>query len=188
MHPACFFDRDGVVNELITRDDGRKTSPWNLSELKYIPKIQEAVMKVKLLGFSTFIVTNQPGVVDGDMSLQELAEININMQKYLGVVDIKTALYRESENYKPNGGMIASLIKQYNIDRNKSYMIGDRWKDIVAGYREGLTTIFIGNKYESPEEYYKIAPDYIARDAYAASAIIVDEAGDWKPYGAVYAY
>jgi phosphoglycolate phosphatase-like HAD superfamily hydrolase len=79
---------------------------------------------------------------------------------------------RKSSYYKPNNMMIESLIYKYDINRNKSFLIGDTWKDIVCGNKSGLSTIFVGNNYKSPPEYTKIKPKYIVHDIINATNII----------------
>ena len=54
--------------------------------------------------------------------------------------------------------MIFKAAKMYNIDLKKSYVVGDRWKDINAGYAAKCKTIFIDKKYS---EKIKKKPTYI---------------------------
>ena len=49
---AIFFDRDGVINELVERPNGTLTSPWKIEEFKFLPYVKEAVKTVKDLGFT----------------------------------------------------------------------------------------------------------------------------------------
>lgn len=174
MNKAVFFDKDGVINDLIERLDGRFTSPWTIEEFKFSLKqnIEEAVNLVKEQGFLCFVVTNQPGVVDREMTPASLFEIEDYLFHILKFDDIRSALFRGSCFYKPNNQTFIDLIKYHDIDIKKSYIIGDRWKDIVAGYNSGLTTFFVGEDYTTPYEHFNIQPDYIVSDALAACQII----------------
>lgn len=173
---AIFFDRDGVINSLVKRKDGRLTSPWYIGEFKFLPHVFESFKLVRDNGFKTFIVTNQPGVLDGEMSIESLNDINSMLLEWLFVDDIECALDKNSNSYKPNNGMIERAVKQYNIERNKSYIIGDRWKDIVPGYNSGLTTIYVGKEkdYTPSEEYKHIKPDYYCKDILDACKLIME--------------
>jgi histidinol-phosphate phosphatase family protein len=171
---AVFLDRDGVINELVERADGSFTSPWLVEEFRFLPFVQQSVNLLKSLGFVTLIVTNQPGVQDGVMDKEQLDLINKMLKQWLRVDDIFCALDKDSNYYKPNNGMIEEFIEKYNIDRKNSYIIGDRWKDIVPGYNSKLTTIFVGAEYVYPHEYYHIQPDYIAFDILEASYTIME--------------
>lgn len=175
MQKAIFFDRDGVINELVDRRDGRLTSPWNVSEIKYYVNIGAAVGLCKSLGYKVFVITNQPGIVDGDMTVENHSAIMNKVISDLNFDDGMAATVRNTENYKPNKGMFDFFIEKYNIDRSASWLIGDRWKDIVPGHSSGLKTIFIGKEYTSPEEYACVKPDYITSNAYEAARIIERE-------------
>ena len=172
---AVFFDKDGVINSLVDRPDGRRTSPWNVSELKLLPNVREAMMKVRKAGFLTFVVTNQPAIEDEEMTQEELDEIVTYLMFNLPIDDIQCAIERSSKYYKPNNGMIESFVKQFDLDRSKSYIIGDRWKDIVPGNHSKLTTILVGDEPYTPSDEYKyIAPDHVMNDILDACNLIVE--------------
>ena len=62
--------------------------------------------------------------------------------------------YSDNNNYfrrKPNSGMIIEAQKKWKIDLKKSYLIGDRKKDIEAGLNVGLKTIFLDENYKEPK-------------------------------------
>ena len=58
----------------------------------------------------------------------------------------------ECEYRKPKPGLIFNAQKSFNIDLKKSFFVGDRWRDINAGYRAGCQTLFISRGYS---ESYK---------------------------------
>ena len=82
---AVFFDRDGVLNELVDRGDGIKTAPWNTSEFKILPNAKEAVDIVKKLGYKSYVVTNQPDMYDGHMSKESLDLMMKMIQHWLKI-------------------------------------------------------------------------------------------------------
>jgi D-glycero-D-manno-heptose 1,7-bisphosphate phosphatase len=175
MPRAVFFDRDGILNHLIKREDGSYTAPWNIDEFEYVDFAKEAVSLVVGLGFGAFCVTNQPDVYDGKLPQAHLNIMNRMCVQWLGLDELVVAYERGSAWYKPNNGMIETLIKKYNIDRSQSYIIGDRWKDIVAGYKSKLTTIYVGANYTKeprPEKYQNIFPDYIVDSTLQAATLI----------------
>jgi len=57
-------------------------------------------------------------------------------------------------------------------------MVGDSWKDIVAGYQSGVKTIYIGKVYSCPENYNHIQPDFIVKSVIDASKIIMENDDD----------
>jgi D-glycero-D-manno-heptose 1,7-bisphosphate phosphatase len=174
MFKAIFLDKDGVINKLIKRPDGRLTSPWTLDEMLLFPNVFESVEKFKNMGYKVFVVTNQPGVLDGEMYMTDLDNICSFLEDEVGVDHVLYALKKDTDLYKPNNGMIEALIKTYDIDRSHSYLIGDRWKDIFAGNKSELKTIYIGEQYDLPENCDLIYPDYIKKDIWSACNLIVE--------------
>jgi D-glycero-D-manno-heptose 1,7-bisphosphate phosphatase len=171
---AVFFDRDGVINELVERADGSFTSPWVVNEFRFKPFAKEAVDTVKKLGFKTFVVTNQPGPHDGVMDKEQLDLISKMLERWLGIDEVVCALDKTSDYYKPGNGMLEYLIKKHDIDRDGSYIIGDRWKDIVPGMKSKLTTMFVGSEYVYPFEFKEHQPDYMCIDILDACCTIME--------------
>lgn len=163
---AIFWDRDGVINELV---DSRP--PRNTNEFKFKPTIQEAILESRILGFLNFVVTNQPDFPE-HITQEQLGLMHAMIVRWLGIDDFDVAFVRGSVNYKPNTGMIDYLASKWNINLSKSYMIGDTWKDIVCGYRTGLNTIFIGEKYTTPVDYADIYPNHIVNTPIEAMFLI----------------
>jgi len=170
---AVFFDRDGVLNYLVDHD-GIKTAPWSLDEFKFVDGAKDAVALVKSVGYTTLVVTNQPDVNDGKLKANDLQFMTRMVKTWLGIDDVYCAYERNTKYYKPNNGMIEFFISKYNISRSKSFLVGDRWKDIVAGKKSELTTIYIGDEYTAPEEYSDIKPDYIVSNVLQACVLIME--------------
>jgi histidinol phosphatase-like enzyme len=177
MVKSIFFDRDGVINNLV-KYDKEFVAPKYFDDFVLKQNSEEAFQLMKDNGFLTFIVTNQPDVVHNGMDIKELIKIKKFLFETLVVDDIFEAMVRGSKFYKPNNGMVEYFIEKYKIDRNQSYLIGDRWKDIVCGNSSGLTTVFIGNEYTSPNNYSAIKPDYFANDILAACKKILEIKND----------
>jgi D-glycero-D-manno-heptose 1,7-bisphosphate phosphatase len=172
MNRAILFDRDGIINELVERADGSKTAPWFLDEFKFTENIKMAVDIVRNMNYKTFVVTNQPDVNNGPLDLKDLIFMHKTISHFLRIDDIYYSEDRNSNMYKPKNGMIEEIIKKYLIDRSESYIIGDRWKDIVAGNRSNLKTIFVGEEYTYPYEFRNIKPDYIVSNVLEACTLI----------------
>lgn len=172
MNKGVFFDRDGVINKLVDRPDDSKTAPWSIDEFHFMDNVKQAVDIVREINFKTFVVTNQPDVNNGPLSYNDLNIMHRMISNWLRIDDIHYSEHRNSKTYKPNNGMIEDIVKKYLIDRSKSYIIGDRWKDIVAGRKSNLKTIFIGEEYIYPFEYRQIQPDYIVSDILEACKLI----------------
>ena len=65
--------------------------------------------------------------------------------------------------------MLIQAQKDWNIDLSKSFLIGDRWRDVEAGISAGVKTIFIDYNYDEP----KINADYVCKSSIEAIEIIL---------------
>lgn len=181
MVNTVFLDRDGVINELVLRNTPDYpaqfyTAPWKDHEFKFIDGAILAICKLKSIGMRVIVATNQPDVNDGHMSIETLHKFNQKLID-IGVDDVACALDRTSTDYKPGNGMLESMIAKYNIDRKHAFFVGDRWKDIVAGHRSGLRTIYCSEApYNSPMEYKnsRVLPTFTVKNLLSASILIED--------------
>ena len=80
-------------------------------------------------------------------------------KKSLVLKKIYTCYSDKDKNFmrKPNPGMIYKAQKEYNLNLKKSYVVGDRYKDILAGKRANCKTILINKKYNSSSQ---VEPDF----------------------------
>jgi D-glycero-D-manno-heptose 1,7-bisphosphate phosphatase len=172
MKPLVIFDRDGTLNYLIDRPHAI-TAPWEPKEFILVPGAIEAVKKVQKAGFDTCIITNQPGILDGDMTEESLSKINRYIQHVLGIEEIYSCINRNNDRYKPNNGMFERVLKDRN--RSECWVIGDRWKDIVPGHKSGINTMYVGKEaYSCPFEHTSIQPNYTFSNVLDACNKIVE--------------
>lgn len=178
MVRAVFLDRDGTINKLIHgRSNPKHVGPWKFEEFEYIDGVSEAIKKLRHMEFTLHVVTNQPDFHDGLMEFYELEQMHNKIKNDLNVDTIQFCSYRDTLDYKPGVGMLERIIKGWNVTRERSWMVGDSWKDIVAGHNSGLKTIYLLNgapRYSCPEKY-NIVPDYFAENLLEAAMIIEDE-------------
>ena len=149
MKKAIFLDRDGVVNKAFIRN-GLPTSPNSLNELEILPGVKESILRLKKLNYICLLVTNQPDVSRGKIEKKTVIEMNSFLKKEIELDDIFVCYHDDKDNCKcrkPKPGMIIQASKKWDIDVRKSFMIGDRWRDIQAGISAGCKTIFIENNY-----------------------------------------
>lgn len=188
---AVFLDRDGVINATVGLDEaGQPESPLCLADLKIFSYAGGCVKALNGFGFSVFIVTNQPAVAKGKMTITDLADINsaIYHNIFLAggeVVKIYSCIHHPDPNQvavkellkdcecrKPKPGLIFQAAKENSIDLAQSWMIGDRWKDIFAGKAAGCRTILVR---PMGEEDLLSKPNFVARNLIEAVSIIKDE-------------
>ena len=153
---AVFLDRDGVINRAFVRD-GKPFPPPTPQELEILPGVPEALRELKANGFKLLLVTNQPDVGRGKLSLQTLAAMHEDLRAHLPLDDILVCCHTDQDKCdcrKPMPGMIIEAARKHNIDLAASFMVGDRWRDIDAGYNAGCKTILIDYGYsERPPDH-----------------------------------
>lgn len=155
MNRAVFLDRDGVINKAFVRN-GKPHPPQNLAELEIIEGVSSALSALKTAGWLLVVISNQPDVARGTLDRSSVDMIDDHLKKNLPIDDFRVCYHDDFDLCncrKPLPGSILKAAIDYRIDLSKSYMIGDRWKDIEAGKRAGCKTIFIDYGYQ--EKYPK---------------------------------
>jgi D-glycero-D-manno-heptose 1,7-bisphosphate phosphatase len=154
---ALFLDRDGVINKVIFRE-GKVSSPWKLEEFEFLPGIKELLWSMKEKGFLNIVVTNQPDIKRGFLNIEALEKMHRILRENFPIEEIKICPHDDDDNCfcrKPKPGLIFEAAEKYLIDLKNSFMIGDGWKDIVAGKTAGCKTVFIRTDYNKEIIYNK---------------------------------
>lgn len=168
---AVFLDRDGVLNEAIVRD-GRPYSPATVDELKVVPDAAAALGRLKSAGFLLIVVTNQPEVARGTQSRAMVEAINAAVAAQLPLDGFFTCWHDDRDNCpcrKPKPGLLEEAARKLEIDLRRSFLVGDRWRDIDAGAAAGCRTVLIDHHYE--ERAPELEPDH--------RSTTLAEAADW---------
>jgi D-glycero-D-manno-heptose 1,7-bisphosphate phosphatase len=98
----------------------------------------------------TIVVTNQPDVARNAQSVEAVEALHSYMQALLPIDDFRVCYHDDDANCacrKPKPGMLKAAAEQFTLELPRSYMIGDRWRDIEAGLNAGCITIFIDYQY-----------------------------------------
>jgi D-glycero-D-manno-heptose 1,7-bisphosphate phosphatase len=159
LKKAVFLDRDGVINEVLTKRVKFVNKP---SQFYLLEGVGKAIRLLNEASFAVFVVTNQGGIGLGYMKETMLDRIHQKMKDELArdgayIDDIAYCPHKPHEGCecrKPKPNMILSLAKKHEIDLSESYMIGDRDVDIEAGKQAGTKTILIGEDQEGIADAY----------------------------------
>ena len=171
---AVFLDRDGVINRPLIRA-GKSYPPTSLDEFELMPGVPEACQTLKELGFLLVVATNQPDVGRGTLAREAVETIHKWLLKQLPIDRVMTCFHGGAEHgdpcdcRKPRPGMLFRAAEALKINLAKSFMIGDRWRDVDCGFNGGCKTIFIDWGYE---EKLKRDPDFNAHDLLDAAKLI----------------
>lgn len=172
--PAVFLDRDGVLcRPLIV--EGKAYAPKKLSDFRLVPNASKSVQRLKDAGLVVVVVTNQPDVGHGLVSIEVVEAIHRRLQERVPVDAILTCPHRQTEGCdcrKPLPGMLLTAARRFQIDLSRSFMVGDRTSDVEAGRSAGCRTIFIDRHYA---EGGPSKVDARARSLQAATAYILSQ-------------
>ncbi len=150
---AVFLDRDGVLNNTIVIG-GKPYPPHCLSEAKILDGVALATQVLIDNGFLLIVVTNQPDVARGTTSRETVEAINQFLQERLKIDEFVICYHDSSDECicrKPKPGGILEVAIRKSIDLSRSFMVGDRWRDIEAGRSAGLKTVFINYNYHEKQ-------------------------------------
>ena len=171
---AIFLDRDGVINRPLIRD-GKPFPPVSVDEFEILPGVTEACEALKGLGFLLVVATNQPDVGRGTLVREEVETVHRWLLQRLPIDRLMVCFHGGAaygdpcDCRKPQPGMLLEAAEALKIDLAKSFMIGDRWRDVDCGFNAGCQTIFIDWGYE---EKLNRDPDFRARDLLGAAQLI----------------
>ena len=137
---ALFIDRDGVINI-------DKGYVYKISDFQLVDGIYDVLNYFKN-DYLIFIITNQSGIARKYYTVKDLEILNewiINLFKNKNIL-IKKIYYCphhpdfdvDCECRKPKTGMIRKASKEYNLDLEKSILIGNSETDIMAGINSGI--------------------------------------------------
>jgi D-glycero-D-manno-heptose 1,7-bisphosphate phosphatase len=146
---AVFFDRDGVINSVIVRD-GTPGPPASLDELALAPTALESLQDLKRRGFLLFVATNQPDVARGLVPRTVVEAIHRAISAALPLDGILVCYH--SDEYgctcrKPLPGLLLRAARRHRIELGRSFMVGDRWRDVDAGHNAGCQSILVEGAY-----------------------------------------
>lgn len=172
---AVFLDRDGVLNRALV-SNGRPRPPRTQAEFEILPDVPHALGTLKDARFLLLGITNQPDVARGTQSREVVEAMNAALLAALPLQEILVCYHDEADRCecrKPLPGLLFEAATRYAIDLSKSFMIGDRWRDIEAGHRAGCRTVFIDYGYM--EGGLEHQPDCTARSMSEATAWILSQ-------------
>ena len=153
---AVFLDRDGTINRYVgfLRD---------IDDFELLPGVAEAVKLINTSGYLAIVVTNQPVIARGEITVKQLQDTHNKMETLLGAEGayldaIYYCPHHPHKGYegevpelkidcdcrKPKPGMLLKAAEEFNIDLSRSWVIGDGENDIKTGQAAGCRTALIG--------------------------------------------
>lgn len=175
LRPAVFTDRDGTLNVQVIRG-GNPFAPETVEEFHLFPGVQDACRELHAAGFVLVVVTNQPDVTRGTQSLAVVEAMHAKLRTLIPEIQRVEVCYASGDEVppdprrKPLPGLILDAARDLGLDLSRSWMIGDRWRDIDCGKNAGVRTVFIDFNYA---EQLRAAPDFTVCSFPDAARIIL---------------
>lgn len=147
---AVFLDRDGVINRAMLRN-GRPHPPATLAAFEVLPGVPPALQLLKSRGYSLIVVTNQPDVARGSGCRATIDRMHEMLRPWLPLDAILTCFHDDADGCqcrKPQPGLLLHAAQAHGLDLARSFMVGDRWRDMEAGRRAGCGTFFVDLGYD----------------------------------------
>jgi D-glycero-D-manno-heptose 1,7-bisphosphate phosphatase len=173
---AVFLDRDGVLNAALLDAARRPVPPRVREEFAILPGVSEACASLRAAGFMLIGCTNQPDIARGTTPREFVDWVNQSVVQAAGLDEMRLCPHDDAEQChcrKPRPGMLTDAAAAHGIDLSRSWMVGDRWRDVAAGQAAGCRTIFIQRFYAEAAPVQP--PEAIAADLPQAAAIILKD-------------
>ena len=186
--PAVFIDRDGTISEEV----GYVNHP---SRFRVFPYSAEAIRILNDNGWLAIVITNQAGVARGYFSEEMIASVHDRLKTDLENAQLDAIYYCahhptvgeppyrfDCDCRKPKPGLIDCAAKDFEIDLEASWMVGDRYSDVELARNAGLHSAFVLSGYGRGEwEYqrntWKYEPDIVCENLLEAVYRITGFAG-----------
>ena len=181
---VLFLDRDGTIN----RDIG--TYVTTREQFKLIDGADKAIALAKRAGYQIVIITNQAGIAKGIVTPEQVEDIHRYLNELLARSDTSfdhsyycpthpDYPHPEHDRFawcrKPETGMVDQAVADYlslgfEVDKSRSFFIGDKTVDVECGLRAGLRPILVrtGHGEEALCREKGIVPEFVADNLYQA--------------------
>jgi D-glycero-D-manno-heptose 1,7-bisphosphate phosphatase len=170
------MDRDGTLNVQVMRD-GNPIAPATVEDFRLFPGVQEACRELHDAGFALVVATNQPDVGRGTQSLAVVEAMHAKLRQLIPEIERIEVCYSPGRDdsppdprRKPAPGMLLDAARDLDLDLTRSWLIGDRWRDIDCGENAGVRTVFIDFGYV---EQLHLPPDFTVKSFVEGARIIL---------------
>lgn len=144
---AIFLDRDGTLNVDVNY-------LYKIEDFAWMPEAKEALAYLQGQGYTLFVITNQSGIARGYYTIaqmeelhaymnQELAQVGAHIEKFYycphhNKEGVLPEYVKDCDCRKPKPGMFLQAMSEYEVDKEKSLMIGDSKRDVEAAEAAGI--------------------------------------------------
>jgi D-glycero-D-manno-heptose 1,7-bisphosphate phosphatase len=174
--PAVFLDRDGTINEEMGYINDR-------SRFRLLPEAAPAIRLLNRSRIPVVVVTNQSGAARGYFPATLVEEVHRHMQNLLAragarVDAIYACLHGPEDGCscrKPQPGLLLQAAQDLNLDLSRSYLVGDRYKDIDTAANAGAQGVLVLSGYGLGEYKHFHAQSHAEPALVAANLLLAAE-------------
>lgn len=183
---AIFIDRDGVLNKEVDNLS-------HIDALEINSGVSEWLRLINKSEYLALVITNQPMVAKWFLKEDALDDIHKKLESIIWkewayLDDIYYCPHHPEKWFeweigelkidcycrKPKTWMIDEAVKQYNIDKEKSFIMGDSTTDIKTGKNAWIKTVLVRTWYAWDDWKYDVVPDFVFQNFWEASDFIIN--------------
>lgn len=131
MKKAVFLDRDGVINI-------EKNYLYKIEDFEFVNGVFKSLKFLQDKGYLLFVITNQSGIARGYYTQEDFDNLtswmlNKFQEENITISQVELCPHGPDDNCncrKPKTGMIDNILKNFDIDLENSWLIGDKSSDI----------------------------------------------------------
>jgi D-glycero-D-manno-heptose 1,7-bisphosphate phosphatase len=173
------------LNHQVIRE-GKPYPPQTVDAFQLFPDAARACSRLASAGYVLVVATNQPDVGRGTQLRETVEAMHARLRQLIPEVTRVEVCYAPGNTAhaaeaqgdprrKPAPGMLLDAARDLGLDLKRSWMIGDRWRDIDCGQRAGVRTVFIDFGYA---EELRAAPDFTVHSIAEAAEVILAAGSD----------
>lgn len=188
---TVILDRDKTINA----DPGYLNDP---AKVVLLPRAAEGIRLLNQFGIRVFVASNQAGVAKGLITPEQLAAVNARIAELLAkegahIEKIYVCIHGDADNCdcrKPKPGLIRQIIDEQKIDPLKTFVAGDRARDLECAMSFHIRGIIVGDEEKhEPANMVLRAANLFEVASYVLEAVFEEEshrkvhasAGDFMP-------
>ena len=176
LRRAIFLDRDGTLN----KDTGyvHRKEDWH-----WLPGVVEALQRFHAVGYALVVVSNQSGLARGMYDLAALHEleawINADLEAKGAAIDAwyycphLPEITGPCSCRKPAPGLILRAAEEMGLDLARSWMVGDRVRDVEAGLAAGCRCVLLRPAQGGYEADAPVPPGVAVAPHLAAAEVLI---------------
>ena len=184
---AVFLDKDGTLVE--NDPDSRDPSRFQL-----LPGAGDALAALGAEGFRLFVVTNQPSIARGRLTVEAIRSCETALRTALrrwgaelsgfywcphDPVGSVPELAVDCLCRKPRPGLLDRAALEHGVDCSRSWMVGDILNDVEAGHRAGCRSILLDSGGETEWQITRLRrPDWVVYSLEQAAQLIIRDRRD----------